>query len=113
MEALLLQADPAGVGVFDYCLFFPDIEIMSTSGRDGQVFGTNDHAAKFWLKQTRVDKVNVPFHVVARLYCYYMDYRLAEFKRSDHELWADSQVKAAISKATKDYCKKQTSSQNA
>lgn len=87
MKARLLKANLAGPDDPFFCLHFPDIDLFSESGRDGQVYRSTDNRSDFWSDKPSVAEVEVPFDIVARLYCSMMNFRIDEFRRADHELW--------------------------
>lgn len=93
MKARLLKANLGGPDDLFYCLHFPDIDLFSESGRDGQVYRSTDNRAEFWSDKLSVAEVEVPFDIVARLYCSMMNFRIDEFRRADHELWNQHGVK--------------------
>jgi|SRR3989344_8196364 len=96
MKAVLYVEEAGIEDSYYFCLYFPEVALCCTSGRDGQVFNSTDKAAEYWLKKLVVAEFEVPFDIVARMYCYSRNFRLDDFRFADHHIWNNEEVKRAI-----------------
>lgn len=100
MKALLKGHNLVSAEELDvFVLFFPDIPLwVQASGRDVTI-GENPSGstATFWQYKNRFAvELDIPFDVVARLYCEYKDYRIKDIIYARHIIWEEDKVRRAV-----------------